>query len=116
MLVRTSALFTIALATAATAVPSKSRGYEDDGGHCNTGNLSCCNVVQSADDPQTSKIAGILNIPISALNGNIGIACLPINVLALLNQPSCTQQPVCCEGSEANGLVGIGCLPVNLNL
>lgn len=47
MLVRTSALFTIALAAIAIAVPSKSRAYEDDGGHCNTGNLSCCNVVQS---------------------------------------------------------------------
>ncbi|KAL4071861.1 fungal hydrophobin-domain-containing protein [Scleroderma yunnanense] len=114
MLARTSTLFALALTAVTTAVPH-SRGHED-GGHCNTGNLTCCNAVQSAEDPQTSQIAGILNIPISALNGNIGIACLSLDILALLNQQSCTQQPVCCENTEANGLVGIGCIPINLNL
>lgn len=117
MLVRASALFTVALAGIAIAAPSKLPRGDDGGAYCNTGNLKCCNTIQSAEDPQVSKIAGVLNIPIEALTGNIGIACLPIDaVLGLLNPISCTQQPVCCERDAANGLVGIGCIPLNLNL
>ncbi|KAL4076653.1 hypothetical protein V8B97DRAFT_1477060 [Scleroderma yunnanense] len=107
MLTNAPALITIALVVIATAAPPNlPRGKEEGGSYCNTGDLKCCNTIQSAEDPQTAKIAGLLDIPIEALTGNIGLGCVSVDLLlGLINPQACTQQPVCCERDEAVSLV-----------
>ena len=46
MFIRASAVFTVALASIAAAAPSRlPRG--DDGSYCNTGDIKCCETLQS---------------------------------------------------------------------
>ncbi|KIM64599.1 hypothetical protein SCLCIDRAFT_114566 [Scleroderma citrinum Foug A] len=116
MLVRASALFTVALAGIAIAAPSKLPRGDDGGAYCNTGNLKCCNTIQSTNNPQTSNVLGLFGIPVDGINGNIGFNCVPITPIGVGQGANCVQEPVCCEGNQAGGLIGVNCVPINVNV
>ncbi|GLB42733.1 putative fungal hydrophobin [Lyophyllum shimeji] len=82
---------------------------------CNTGDIQCCNSVQSATSSPATLLLGLLGIVLSDLNVLVGITCNPISVIGVGGN-SCTAQPVCCQNNNFNGLIAIGCTPVNLNL
>ncbi|KAK7472100.1 sc3 hydrophobin [Stygiomarasmius scandens] len=82
---------------------------------CNTGDLQCCNSVQSANSPAASLLLGLLGIVIQGVDVLVGLTCDPISVIAIGGN-SCNAQPVCCENNSFNGLIAIGCTPINLNL
>ncbi|KAG6329817.1 hypothetical protein ID866_9273 [Astraeus odoratus] len=114
MFARAYVLFTIALAGFASAAPNHlARGGSSN---CNTGDINCCNSVQSSNSPQVSSISGLLGIPLQALTGNIGLGCTPITIIGLGTGANCDQEPVCCQGNQAGGLIGVNCIPVALNL
>jgi hypothetical protein len=79
---------------------------------CNTGQLQCCNSVQSANSPTVAAIAGLLGITIPPV-GLVGLTCSPITVIGGGGN-SCNTQPVCCTGNNFNGLIVTGCTPVSL--
>ncbi|TFK30180.1 fungal hydrophobin [Coprinopsis marcescibilis] len=81
---------------------------------CNTGNVQCCNTTMSTSNPGTAALAGILGL-VGNLGANIGLNCLPINIVALGGN-ACSQQTVCCTGNQFNGLVAVGCTPINVGL
>ncbi|KJA15217.1 hypothetical protein HYPSUDRAFT_149463 [Hypholoma sublateritium FD-334 SS-4] len=82
---------------------------------CNTGNLQCCNSVQSASSGSVSHLLGILGIVVANPNVPVGVTCSSISAIGVSGE-SCNAQPVCCENNKFNGLIAIGCSPVNLNL
>ncbi|KAF5348085.1 hypothetical protein D9758_010062 [Tetrapyrgos nigripes] len=98
-----SALATLAAATGAPA------------SQCNTGNLQCCNSVQSSNTGLVSGLLGLLGVVLGAVDAQVGVTCSPISVIGVGGN-SCTAQPVCCENNSFNGIVALGCSPVNLNL
>ncbi|KAF8649124.1 hypothetical protein AX16_006005 [Volvariella volvacea WC 439] len=93
-----------------TATPSPTPG-----GQCNTGEITCCNQVQSAGTPAVSTLLGLLGIVVQDVNVPIGITCSPISVIGIGGN-SCTAQPVCCQNNTFNGVVAIGCTPINISL
>ncbi|KAK7472098.1 sc3 hydrophobin [Stygiomarasmius scandens] len=82
---------------------------------CNTGNLQCCNSVQSANDPAVTTLLGLLGIVVQSVDALVGITCSPISVIGIGGN-SCNAQPVCCQNNNFNGIIAIGCTPVNINL
>jgi len=82
---------------------------------CNTGDLQCCNSVQSGDAPAVTTLLGLLGVVVQGVVANVGLTCDPISVIGL-GSNSCNQEPVCCENNNFNGLISLGCSPVNLNL
>ncbi|KAF8993276.1 hydrophobin, partial [Cyathus striatus] len=96
------------LLAAANAVPRQT-------GQCNTGPVQCCNSVQSASDPTTASLLGLLGIVLSPITALIGFNCSPLSV-AGIGGNSCTAQPVCCTNNQFNGLIALGCNPININL
>ncbi|TFK26944.1 fungal hydrophobin [Coprinopsis marcescibilis] len=102
---------TLALFVAAAAAgPLEARQ-----GQCNTGPIQCCNSVQTAKDPATSALLGLLGIVVQDLNIPIGVTCSPISVIGVPGN-SCSSQPVCCEDNSFKGIVAIGCTPININV
>ncbi|KAF5348076.1 hypothetical protein D9758_010047 [Tetrapyrgos nigripes] len=100
-----SALATLAAATGTPAPASQ----------CNTGNLQCCNSVQSSNTGLVSSLLGLLGVVLGSVDAQVGVTCSPISVIGVGGN-SCTAQPVCCENNTFNGIVALGCSPVNLNL
>ncbi|KDR81105.1 hypothetical protein GALMADRAFT_20915, partial [Galerina marginata CBS 339.88] len=82
---------------------------------CNTGDLQCCNSVQSANSPSIAGILGLLGIVVGSITGQVGVTCSPISAVGVGGN-SCAAQPVCCSNNSFNGVVAIGCSPVNINL
>lgn len=68
----TAAVFT-ALA-AATPVPQGS-------GSCNTGPITCCEDLRSADDASVATLLGLLGVVVQDVTAQVGIQCSPINVI-----------------------------------
>ncbi|THV02185.1 fungal hydrophobin [Dendrothele bispora CBS 962.96] len=106
-LVVLSALATLA---AATAVPATMPASQ-----CNTGDLQCCNSVQSSDNKSLAGLLGLLGVVLGGVAVPIGLTCDPISVIGIGGN-SCSAQPVCCSNNNFNGVVAVGCTPVNLNL
>jgi Fungal hydrophobin len=96
---------------------------------CNSsGYAKCCDTVTNSSDPQVTKLAGLLGVVVSALDGDIGLNCLDIvgstwygvfvffvltmSLSAYVTYSS--SQSVCCNGNKADGLINIQC--VNLIL
>ncbi|KAI6014518.1 hypothetical protein PISMIDRAFT_21285 [Pisolithus microcarpus 441] len=112
MFINTSVFFTVALAAIATAVPTNlARGGGTDlgGGNCNA-NALCCDNVGSYEQLQ-DLLGGLLDVGVDALTGNLGIGCIPIEVIDLIPDNSCNAQSVCCQGvTSANlQLIGLDC-------
>ncbi|KAF9442681.1 fungal hydrophobin, partial [Macrolepiota fuliginosa MF-IS2] len=82
---------------------------------CNTGTQLCCNSAQSASDPVTALLTGLLGLNLGSVTGLIGLTCSPLSV-AGVGGNSCTAQPVCCSNNSFNGLIALGCSPININL
>lgn len=82
---------------------------------CNTGDIQCCNSVQSASSSPVTLLLGLLGIVLSDLNVLVGITCSPLSIIGIGGN-SCTAQPVCCTNNNFNGLIAIGCTPININL
>ncbi|KAI5995716.1 hydrophobin-251 [Pisolithus marmoratus] len=110
------ALFPIALAAVATAVPThlaRDGGGDIGGGNCNA-NALCCDNVGSASS--LGDLTGLLGIGLDLLDGNLGIGCIPIEVIALIPDNSCNAQSVCCEGTAFADLqlIGLNCDPLKV--
>ncbi|KAI6145009.1 hydrophobin-251 [Pisolithus tinctorius] len=123
MFINTSVFFTAALATIAAAAPTNlardgvgglGGGDVLGGDNCNA-NALCCDNYGSADQLQ-GLLGGLLGLNVDALTGNLGIACVPIEVIALIPDNSCNAQSVCCEGTTFSNLqlIGLNCLPLKL--
>ncbi|KAF5375921.1 hypothetical protein D9615_008253 [Tricholomella constricta] len=82
---------------------------------CNTGDLQCCNSVESASSDAVGLLLGLLGIVLTDLNVLVGITCSPLSIIGVGGN-SCTAQPVCCSNNNFNGVIAIGCTPVNINL
>ncbi|KAI6001959.1 hydrophobin-251 [Pisolithus albus] len=101
MFTNTAALLTVALAAIATAVPTdlpRDGGGELGGGNCNA-NALCCDNVGSAES--LGELAGLLGIALDLLDGNLGIGCIPIQIIALIPDDSCNAQTVCCQSTAS---------------
>ncbi|KAH7886732.1 fungal hydrophobin-domain-containing protein [Phlebopus sp. FC_14] len=111
MFSRLSAAVTTCLAVFAVATPHVAR----QSSQCDTGSLSCCNSVQSADSSTVTSLLSALGIVLGDITGEVGIGCTPITVVGTGSGATCTQQPVCCTNNYYNGLVNVGCSPITLN-
>ncbi|KDR84489.1 hypothetical protein GALMADRAFT_237367 [Galerina marginata CBS 339.88] len=108
-----SALAFVTLA-AATVLPAR---WNDapPASQCNTGDLQCCQSVQSASTPSVASLLTLLGVVVGSVTAPVGVTCSPISVIGLGGN-SCSAQPVCCSNNSFNGIVALGCSPVNLNL
>ncbi|EPQ54195.1 hydrophobin, partial [Gloeophyllum trabeum ATCC 11539] len=97
----------------ALAVLAAATGTEP-AGQCATGNLQCCNSVQSASDPAAATLLGSLGIAVQSVTGLVGLTCSPIGVVAVGSGDACSANPVCCSDNSYGGLVSIGCVPATL--
>ncbi|KAF4621441.1 hypothetical protein D9613_000153 [Agrocybe pediades] len=97
---------------AATVTPVR---RNEPASQCNTGDLQCCNSVQSASSPSVAGILGLLGIVVGSVTGLVGANCSPITAIGIGGN-SCSAQPVCCSNNTFNGVVALGCTPVNINL
>ncbi|EJD01684.1 fungal hydrophobin [Fomitiporia mediterranea MF3/22] len=82
---------------------------------CNTGDLQCCNSVQSSDSSGLAGLLSLLGVVLQGVAVPVGLTCDPISVIGL-GSNSCSAQPVCCSNNNFNGVIALGCTPVNLNL
>ncbi|KAI6001961.1 hydrophobin-251 [Pisolithus albus] len=117
MFFSTPVFVTVALAAIATAAPTnlaRDGGTGLGGGNCNA-NALCCDNVGTYDQLQ-GLLGGLLGVGANVLTGNLGIGCIPIQVIALIPDDSCNAQAVCCESTlSANlQLVGLNCDPLKV--
>ncbi|KAL5487565.1 hypothetical protein ACEPAI_5673 [Sanghuangporus weigelae] len=82
---------------------------------CNTGDLQCCNSVQSAGSSDAAGLLGLLGIVLDGLDIPVGLTCNPISVIGT-GTSGCSAHPVCCEDNSHGNLISLGCIPVNLSL
>ncbi|TFK26325.1 fungal hydrophobin [Coprinopsis marcescibilis] len=110
-----STLFALALVAVAAAAPQGSTEYEFE--QCEGGYVRCCDAVEdsaSLSSP-THALLGVLNVDVTQLTGQVGIACTGVNVIGLGASPSCSNQQVCCNNNNFNGVVALGCTPINVS-
>ncbi|KAK0187134.1 hydrophobin 2 [Armillaria mellea] len=82
---------------------------------CTTGELNCCQQVESTASNPVQALSGLLGVALGALGLNVGLGCSPISVIGIGGN-SCSAQTVCCEGNTFNGLIALGCMPINIGL
>ncbi|KAJ4470025.1 hydrophobin 2 [Lentinula edodes] len=104
------AFVSVALATLAVATPAP-RG--EPASNCSTGDLQCCNTVESSSSPGAAAILGLLGIVLQGVDVLVGLTCSPITVIGV-GSSSCSAQAVCCNDNSNGGLISIGCVPVSL--
>ncbi|KAG6327652.1 hypothetical protein ID866_11437 [Astraeus odoratus] len=79
---------------------------------CSNGTLQCCDsVLSSYQYTPTGAVSDLLTVVVDALV-QAGVQCSPIGVLS--SGSSCTQQTVCCDGTQANGVVNVECNNISL--
>ncbi|KAG7451560.1 hydrophobin-251 [Guyanagaster necrorhizus] len=100
--------FAMPLFVAGSAVPRGGTG-------CTTGEVQCCQSVQSATSTPVSTLLGLLGVVLGNLGVDVGVTCSPISVIGVGGN-SCSTQTVCCEDNSFNGLIAIGCTPINIGL
>ncbi|KDR72954.1 hypothetical protein GALMADRAFT_142657 [Galerina marginata CBS 339.88] len=106
---------TLVAATYTTTVTPSPAPTSEPANQCNSGNLQCCNLVQSSSSSVVGQLIDSLGILIDGGEALVGIACTPIDILGL-SQGSCHSQPVCCQNNDFHGVVAIGCVPIRVNL
>ncbi|KIM61504.1 hypothetical protein SCLCIDRAFT_1215971 [Scleroderma citrinum Foug A] len=115
MFFRASALLlpVVALSSLVAAAPEPvARG---GGASCSNGTAQCCNSTYENNATNTNLLEGLLGIVLDVTaQGLLGLDCSPITVIGLGGGASCTQQAVCCQGTDFTGLVNIGCTNLNL--
>ncbi|KAL5529945.1 hypothetical protein ACEPAF_6202 [Sanghuangporus sanghuang] len=82
---------------------------------CNTGDLQCCNSVQSSSSSDATGLLALLGIVLQGVDIPVGLTCNPISVIGL-GSSGCSANPVCCENNSYGSLISLGCVPVNLSL
>ncbi|KAL1944006.1 hypothetical protein VTO73DRAFT_3824 [Trametes versicolor] len=80
---------------------------------CSTGPIQCCNSVQSASNPLTSILLGLLGVVLQGVDANVGVGCSPISVIGV-GGGNCNANAVCCQNNNVGGLLSVGCIPVIL--
>ncbi|KAI0821822.1 fungal hydrophobin-domain-containing protein [Trametes gibbosa] len=103
-------LFTTAVFTALAAATPVPQGS----GSCNTGPISCCQDVRTADDHSVATLLGLLGVVVQDLTASVGLQCSPISVVGVSSGNACSATPVCCENNNIGGLISIGCVPIIL--
>ncbi|OCH93160.1 fungal hydrophobin [Obba rivulosa] len=81
---------------------------------CSTGDLQCCEQVESADSLAGSLLLGLLGIILKDVTLLIGATCSPITVIGIGGSSACSSNVVCCSDNAVGGLISIGCVPVIL--
>ncbi|KAI0628291.1 fungal hydrophobin-domain-containing protein [Trametes polyzona] len=107
------------LAVATTAVPNDVAPGDQQ---CQTGQLQCCQSVQTASSEPISTILGLLGVILDDLNIGVGLTCTPISVVGVggsnswrwLTHGDSSGHTVCCDNANTGGLINIGCLPASL--
>ncbi|KAK7023641.1 hypothetical protein VNI00_016603 [Paramarasmius palmivorus] len=80
---------------------------------CNTGDVQCCNTVETAGSPAAAGLLGFLGVVVQDLSVLVGITCTPVTILGI-GQGECSARPVCCSNNNFNGLIAIGCVPISI--
>ncbi|KAK0223668.1 hydrophobin 2 [Armillaria fumosa] len=101
--------FAMPLFVAGSAVP---RGGTTG---CTTGEVQCCQSVQSSTSTPVATLLGLLGVVLGSVDANVGVTCSPISVIGVGGN-ACSAQTVCCEDNSFNGLVALGCTPINVGL
>ncbi|KAG6331940.1 hypothetical protein ID866_7147 [Astraeus odoratus] len=122
MFIRAYALLVPVLATAAlaAAVPE---AIVARNGKCSNGSEYCCKTTYTADQTGVDAIYALLGVTVNPVVGPLlATGCSPITVIGVGSSSSCTQQDVCCTGTQfvsavykfVNGLVNVGCIAVSV--
>ncbi|KAH0834007.1 hydrophobin [Lanmaoa asiatica] len=107
MFTRVLALLPLALLVSATHLEARDQ--------CNTGDINCCNSVQTLNQAN-GLLATLGLVDVAAQVGAlVGVTCSPISAVGIGSGCTAQQQPVCCKNNNYNGLVNLGCSPINLN-
>ncbi|KAI0643533.1 fungal hydrophobin-domain-containing protein [Trametes meyenii] len=97
------------LATFAVASPMPQTGANS----CSTGQLQCCEQVQTADSLNLSVVLlDLLGLVLPSLDVPIGISCSGINGVGVGSGNACSSNTVCCDSTSTGGLLSVGCVPV----
>ncbi|KAI0668047.1 fungal hydrophobin-domain-containing protein [Trametes maxima] len=100
---------TSVLATLVVATPTPQIGSNS----CNTGQLQCCEQVQTADSLNLSAVLlDLLGLVLPSLDVPIGISCSGINGVGVGSGNACSTNAVCCDSTSTGGLLSVGCVPV----
>lgn len=65
---------TVTATATSTAIPES---------QCNTGDIQCCNSVQSSSSPAAAGLLGLLGIVLEGVNVPIGLTCSPISAIGV---------------------------------
>ncbi|KAL0947570.1 hypothetical protein HGRIS_013659 [Hohenbuehelia grisea] len=82
----------------------------------NTGNLQCCNNLQSSRSVSIIDLFDLLNETptLAGSTGQVGFSCSPIiSDTGLGGAMTCTKAPACCSNIRFNGVLAVGCIPMN---
>ena len=114
---------TVSVAPQPTSTPASS---------CSTGDLQCCNSLESATDPTAAGILALLGVVVQGVDVVAGLTCDPISVVGI-SGGSCSANAVCCSDNSfgklhlsfllglylstsfhEGNLISLGCVPVTL--
>ncbi|MGW0480705.1 hydrophobin family protein [Nonomuraea sp. NPDC003214] len=70
----------------------------------------CCVITTTATAPNTALLLSLLGLPAAALpQGQIGLTCNPIRVIAATIAATCATVAVMCENNSFSGVIALGC-------
>ncbi|KAG6329271.1 hypothetical protein ID866_9818 [Astraeus odoratus] len=88
----------LAVASLATAIPE---AIVARAGKCSNGSEYCCTTTYTADQNGVNKIYALLGVIVDPVVGPLlATGCSPITVIGVGSSSSCTQQDVCCTGTQ----------------
>ncbi|KAL0945840.1 hypothetical protein HGRIS_012123 [Hohenbuehelia grisea] len=100
-----------------TFVSSLAAAFPANNGCGNTGDLQCCNSMQSSSNTAVTDLMNFMGdgLTLTGSTAQVGLSCSPIvSDTGLGGATSCSQQTACCSESRFNGLVAVGCIPMTL--
>ncbi|KAL0947602.1 hypothetical protein HGRIS_013691 [Hohenbuehelia grisea] len=98
-------------------VSSLVAAFPANNGCGNTGDLQCCNSMQSSSNTAVTDLFNLLGEgpTLAGSTAQVGLSCSPIiSDTGLGGATTCSQQTACCSESRFNGLVAVGCMPMTL--
>ncbi|PSR73148.1 hypothetical protein PHLCEN_2v11004 [Hermanssonia centrifuga] len=91
---------TSSIVTTTITVTAPATTATEPAGSCNTGDLQCCQSVQTAGSAAGQDLLGPLSIVLSNLDVLIGGTCSPISIIGIGSGSACDANPVCCENNS----------------
>ncbi|KAF8889939.1 fungal hydrophobin-domain-containing protein [Infundibulicybe gibba] len=91
---------TVTVTTTAAPAPTQIPASQ-----CNTGDLQCCNSIQSASSGVIGALLALLGIDIEPITAIVGLTCSPLSIVGIGGN-SCSAQPVCCQNNDFPHLCG----------